>query len=91
MKFTVSYQRFLPFHNTRSVEKSPKYTNILKFDIGVIHHAKKSLMLDSFHTWIKKQGALFDVTMGAYDGAEVCEIVGLTYMLNVLSKTMQQK
>ena len=87
MKFTVSYQRFLPFHNTRSVEKSPKYTNILKFDIDV----KKSLMLDSFHTWIKKQGGLFDVTMGAYDGAEVCEIVGLTYMLNVLSKTMQQE
>ena len=87
MKFTVSYQRFLPFHNTRPVEKSPKYTNILKFNIDV----KKSLMLDSFHTWIKKQGGLFDVTMGAYDGAEVCEIVGLTYMFNVLSKTMQQE
>ena len=29
--------------------------------------------------------SLFDVTMGVYDGAEVCELVG-TYMLNVLSK-----
>ena len=68
-----------------------EYTNILKFDIDVIHHAKKSLMLDGFHTWIKNQGVLFDATIGAYDGAEVCEIVGTTYMLNVLSKTMQQK
>ena len=48
-------------------------------------------MLDGFHIWIKKKGGLFDVTMGAYDGAEVCEIVGTTFVLNVLSKTMQQK
>ena len=68
-----------------------EYTNILKYDIDVIHHAKKSLILGSFHTWIKKQRGLFDVIMGAYDGAEVCEIVGPAYMLNVLSKTMQQK
>jgi hypothetical protein len=32
-------------------------------------------------TWVKKNGSLFDVTMGSYDGAEVCELVGL-YLLN---------
>ena len=37
------------------------------------------------HTWMKKQGGLFDVTMGAYDGAEVCELVG-TYMLSLISE-----
>ena len=41
--------------------------------------------IDGLNNWIKKQGGLFDVLMGAYDGAEVCELVG-TYMLNVLSK-----
>ena len=41
--------------------------------------------MDGSHTWIKKQGGLFDVSMGAYDGAEVCELVR-TYMLNLLSK-----
>ena len=51
---------------------------ISKCDIDVIHHARKSLMFDGSHTWIKKQGGLFDVSMGAYDGAEVC-----TYMLNL--------
>ena len=32
------------------------------------------------HTWIKKQGSLFDVSMAAYDGAEVSELVS-RYML----------
>ena len=28
--------------------------------------------------WVKKQGpGLFDVAMGSYDGAEVCELVGI--------------
>ena len=25
---------------------------------------------------MKKQGGLFDITMGAYDGTEVCKLVG---------------
>ena len=58
---------------------------ISKRDIDIINHARKSLLFDGSNTWIKKQGGLFDVSMGAYDGAEVCELVG-TYMLNVLSK-----
>ena len=51
----------------------------------VIYYARKSLLLDGSHTWIKKQGGLFDVSIGAYDGVEVCKLVG-TYMLNLLSK-----
>ena len=39
-------------------------------------HAWKSLLFNAEHTWINKEGRLFDVTMGAYDGAEVCELVG---------------
>ena len=34
--------------------------------------------------WQKKNTNLFDVAMGAYDGAEVCEIVGL-FLLNNLA------
>ena len=37
------------------------------------------------HTWIKKQGGLFDVSMVSYDETEVCELVG-TCMLNLLFK-----
>ena len=63
-----------------------EYISISKCDIDVINHARKSLLFDGSNTWIKKQGGLFDVSMGAYDGAEMCELVG-TYILNVLSKT----
>ena len=35
---------------------------------------------------MKKQSGLFDVTMGAYDGVEVCELVG-TYMFLLGSYT----
>ena len=61
-----------------------EYINILKCDIDTIHHARKLLLFDESHTWIKKQG-LFDVKRVAYDGAKVCEL-GDMYMLNVLSK-----
>ena len=59
--------------------------HILKCDIDVIYHARKSLLFDGSHIWNEKQGGLFDVLMGSYDGAEVCELVG-TYLLKVLSK-----
>ena len=37
--------------------------------------------------WTKKDGSnsLFDVTMGSFDGAEICELVGL-FILNHLGK-----
>ena len=69
----------------KALNFASEYIYISKFDIDVINHARKSLLFDGSSTWIKKQGGLFDVSMGAYDGAEVCELVG-TYMLNVLSK-----
>ena len=31
--------------------------------------------------WMKKQNSTFDVTMGSYDGAETCDLVGL-YLLS---------
>ena len=41
-------------------------------------HSRKSLYFDQGTAWIKKNDdGLFDVTMGSYDGAEVCELVGL--------------
>ena len=53
-----------------------KYIDITSKDIEIIYHARKSLLFDEKDTWMKKQSGLFDVTMRAYDGAEVCELVG---------------
>ena len=56
----------------------------------IIYHAWKSLLFDENDTWTKKQSGLFDVTMGAYDGQEVCELVG-TYMLSLISEKYNKK
>ena len=69
----------------KTLDFASEYIYILKCDINVIHHARKSLLFDGSHTWIKKEGGLFDVSMGTYDGAEVCELVGI-YMLHLLSR-----
>ena len=56
-------------------------------NIEVIMHSRKSFLFthdpsrpDASIPWTKKEG-LFDVTMGAPDGAEICELVGL-FLLN---------
>ena len=66
-----------------------RHVTISKDDIETIRHARKSLLFDSSQTWIKRDGGLFDVTMGAYDGAEVCELVG-TYMLSLISNVYKK-
>ena len=40
--------------------------------------------------WVKKEGGSFYVTMEAYDGAEVCELIGI-YMLYLIGKKYDSK
>ena len=54
-------------------------------DLYILFHARKSLLFDKSQTWMKKGGDLFDVTMGAFDGAEICELVGI-FMQHQISK-----
>ena len=57
-------------------------------DKRIIYHARKSLLFNEEGTWMKKDG-LFDVTMGAYDGAAVCELVG-TFLLDKISEKYEK-
>ena len=56
-----------------------------KYSPTISHTSRKALLFNNSECWVKKSGKLFDVTMGAYDGAEVCEIVGL-YLLSKIHK-----
>ena len=70
----------------KSIKFAQEYTDIDDTTINIIMHARKSLLFDESGPWIKKDDdALFDVTQGSYDGAEVCELVGL-FMLSLLTK-----
>ena len=60
------------------------HTTVTDQETEIIMDARNSLLFKNGEPWMKKTGT-FDVTMGSYDGAEVCELVGL-YILNSLSK-----
>ena len=45
--------------------------------INIIKHVRKSLLFYEDSPWIKRNNeSMFDVTMGNYDRAEICELVG---------------
>ena len=51
--------------------------------------SRKSLLFTKDGTWVNKIGnELFDVTMGNFDEAEICKLVGL-YLLDKSSKLLE--
>ena len=65
-------------------------TTIEEKVIKTLYHAPKSLLFDEDNLWVKKDNPEFDVTMGSYDGAELCELVGL-YLLDLLTKEFDEQ
>ena len=56
-------------------------------DIRIIKHARKSLLFHDGLPWVKRDSSnAFDVTMGSFDGAEICELVSL-FILSKLKDT----
>ena len=58
--------------------------------IDLIKHARKAFLFHDENIWEKTKNPDFDVTMGSYDGAECCEIVGL-FILNKLVMLLGDK
>ena len=55
-----------------------QFNTITDEEKHIIMQAKKSVLFSRNQTWRKKESdSLFDVTMGSFDGAETCELVGL--------------
>jgi hypothetical protein len=61
----------------KALEYAATYCTISQQDKNIIVNAKKSLLYDKNVPWTKKGASVFDVTMGSFDGAETCELVGL--------------
>ena len=51
--------------------------------VNIIMHSRKSLLFDKDIVWVKKENSDFDVTIGSYDGAELCELTGLYILSNL--------
>ena len=68
----------------KALDYAKQYKSITAKEVQLIMHARKSLLFTNESTWVKRgDDPSFDVTMGSFDGAEVCELVGL-YILNIL-------
>ena len=60
-------------------------------DLNIIINTKKTLLFHHQQPWMKKNREEdFEVPMGCYDGAEICELVG-TFIFNKISPIMQEQ
>ena len=73
-KFVVfDIKEFYPSIKEQLLKEASDFANDFENDKKIINHARKSLLFNKQQTWIRKESELFDLTMGAYDGAEVCD------------------
>ena len=70
-----------------ALEWARNFVDITPDEEDCIFKARKTLLVEGGEFWTKKSNPDFDVPMGGYDSAEVCDIVGLY----ILSKLKQLK
>ena len=69
-----------------SIQFAAEHTDLNKNVFEVTFYARKSLLFHSNQPWIKRDSETSDVTMEAYDGAEICELVGISILLFLSKK-----
>ena len=67
---------------SKSIEFAEKFTHIPEQTKKAILNARKTVLVSGQQKWQKKD-SIFDVSMGAYDGAEVAELVGLKILSEI--------
>ena len=73
-----------------AINFAKQYTDISDENLRIIKHCDKSLLYNNHEPWKKKDiNTCSDVTMGSYDGAEVCELVGI-YLLSLLANIIDK-
>ena len=70
---------------TKSLNYASKFVKISAQDKNIIFQCRNSILFNNEKPWNKKGNDQFNVTMGSWDGAEICEVLGL-YLLSELSK-----
>ena len=83
----ISYPSITETLLSKAISYAKNYTTISDRDIDIIIHCRKSLLSHNETAWTKKNHSnMFDVTMGSFDGAEVCELIGLFLLDNLSEK-----
>ena len=75
----------------KAIEFAKQHVDISNDDLAIITQARKTLLYHNGQPWTKKNDESdFDVPMGSYDGAELCELVG-AFMLSEISEVIDKK
>ena len=96
-KFNKNY-RFIKFDITKfypsitknnlikALEFAEKYYPLTDKEMNLIIHSCKTILTHKSQTWEKTNSdQLFNVSMGSFNGAEICDLIGL-FLLNEIKK-----
>ena len=67
----------------KSLNHTREYEDITDKEIEIILACRKSILADNCRTWLKSHMDNFDIPMGAYDSAQVADLIGI-YILDIL-------
>ena len=59
------------------IQSAKDHVPIKRKDVEVIFQAQKSVFYSDREPWVKKESGSFGFTLGTYDGAEACELIGI--------------
>ena len=71
------YPSITPELMMKALNWAEMYTVLSQEDKKVVMQSKKSYLYTGTTPWVKKGDQNFDIGMGAYDGAESCDLIGL--------------
>ena len=74
------YPNITPELLGKALDWATSFTPITPDEREIIIHAKRSLLYFKGSPWVKKENPDFDVGMGSYNGAECCDMVGLSQL-----------
>ena len=69
----------------QTLQFAEQFTSINNDDKNILRNARKSILFYKQQIW-EKQTGIFDITMGAYDGAQITDLVGLMLLQRLKEK-----
>ena len=81
------YASITPELIKNSIAFAERYVEISDEEKDTIFQACNSFLWNEGKDWIKRQGKTFDITMGGFHGAEICDLAGL-YLLSLLKEVL---
>ena len=93
--FVFDIESFYPLISLELLEDAINFAkticNISEQDLAIIMQARRTLLFNNGEPWVKKVGnEEFDVPMGCFDGAEICDLVGI-YKLYQLKNAIRKE